>query len=130
MYVTLKSIQKITVILLIFFMGGCVSNQKESSQDRLTLGKVQKEIRVGMTSSEVISVLGSPNVVSLDDQRQEVWVYDRISTKVSQKGAFGGLILFGMTSSEASSSQQSFTVIIKFDKDGRVRDLSYHSSKF
>ena len=64
-------------------LGGCqsVGQQRDAVQNNdsataLTVGKVQREIRVGMTNAEVAEVLGSPNIVSSDDQRREVWVYD------------------------------------------------------
>lgn len=48
---------------------------------RLSAGKVQREIRMGMTNAEVAEALGSPNVVATDENRREVWVYDRIATE-------------------------------------------------
>ena len=128
----IKKIEKLILMVpLVLTMVGCVAQHNNVKPDnKLTLGKVQKEIRVGMSSSDIISILGSPNIVTTDDQRRETWVYDRISTNISQQSAVGGLIIFGAAASETSTSQKSFTVIIKFDKDGKVRDLSYHSSKF
>ncbi len=118
--------------------------------DRLTVGKVQRKIRIGMTNAEVVEVMGSPNIVSTDDQRREVWVYDKIaSTRVysQSEGGFNTLILGGVGigggiagggiggsySSGAgaeSTSQKTLTVIIKFDATSKVRDFSYRSSQF
>ncbi len=112
----------------------------------LSAGVVQREIRAGMTSAEVVQVLGSPNIVTSDDQRREVWVYDRIATDRvystssggvsslilgfgSQLGAGGGLG-FNQAAGASSVSQRSLTVIIKFDAAGRVRDFAYHQAKF
>ena len=114
--------------------------------DRLTVGKVQREIRVGMSSADVVSVLGSPNMVSTDDQRREVWVYDKVATDrvySSSSGGINALILgFGgnaagglgggaaSSAGAASTSQRTLTIIIKFDNNSKVRDFAYHSSKF
>lgn len=119
---------------------------RDDTGDRLTVGKVQREIRIGMSSADVVSVLGSPNMVSTDDERREVWVYDKISTERVYSGssggvnalflgygggAVGGLGAGGSSSAGASStSQRTLTVIIKFDKASKVRDFAYHSSKF
>lgn len=119
---------------------------QDDSGDRLTVGKVQREIRVGMSSADVVAVLGSPNMVSTDEERREVWVYDKIATDraySSSSGginalilgfggsAAGGLGVGGNSSSGASStSQRTLTVIIKFDKDSKVRDFAYHTSRF
>ena len=124
---------------LIFFSGcstaGSHLNQVRSDAgDRITVGKVQREIRVGMSSAQVIEVLGSPNVVSTDENRLEVWVYDKIATDVSYSNSNGGVWLIlgavGGNSGAASTSQRTLTVVIKFDADKKVRDFAYHSSSF
>jgi outer membrane protein assembly factor BamE (lipoprotein component of BamABCDE complex) len=91
-----------------------------------------------MTSAQVIEALGSPNVVTTDEERREVWIYDKIATNVTysqsegQSGLF--LILAGVggsgSSGSTSTSQRTLTVVIKFDKDNKVRDFAYHSSQF
>jgi outer membrane protein assembly factor BamE (lipoprotein component of BamABCDE complex) len=102
--------------------------------DQLSAGKVQREIRVGMTGADVAEVLGSPNVVSTDELGREVWIYDRISTDTaySQGSAFGSILILGGSSSSGASSrsQRTLTVIIKFDEQKRVRDFAYRQSSF
>ncbi|HEC99981.1 MAG TPA: hypothetical protein ENN18_06340 [Proteobacteria bacterium] len=102
--------------------------------DRLTVGTVQKEIKKGMSGAEVAAALGSPNIVSTDEQGREVWIYDKISTDrvQSESSGYGTLILFGYKGSAGSSStsQQALTIIIKFDHDKKVRDFAYHASRF
>jgi outer membrane protein assembly factor BamE (lipoprotein component of BamABCDE complex) len=102
--------------------------------NRLTVGQVQKEIRKGMSGAEVAAALGSPNIVSTDEQGREVWIYDKISTDrvVSESSGYGTLILFGYRGSSGSSStsQQTLTIIVKYDSDSKVRDYAYHSSRF
>lgn len=100
----------------------------------LTVGTVQREIRVGMSSADVVSVLGSPNVVTTDEQRREVWVYDKISTETAYSKSEGGvfLLILGASSEGGarSTTQKTLTVIVKFDEQAKVRDFAYHSSKF
>ena len=110
--------------------------------DRLTVGKVQKEIRTGMSGSDVVSILGSPNIVTTDEKRREVWVYDKISTESAyseSRGNIGVLILggdagglggVGGSTGARSTTQRTLTVIIKFDSNGKVRDFSYHATRF
>jgi len=104
------------------------------SKNELTVGKVQKEIRTGMTSSEVASVLGSPNIVSTDQKSREVWIYDKISTTRvrSKSGSYGTLLLLGGQRKSAASetSQRTLTIIIKYDESHKVRKIDYHSSSF
>lgn len=118
--------------------------------DRVTVGKVQREIRVGMTSTQVVEALGSPNMVTTDEQRRENWVYDKISTDTVYSRSSGGVnalilggALFGdvaaggaggggyrSSAGAASTSQRTLTIIIKFDSQSRVRDFAYRSSSF
>ena len=133
---------KIVLVLLsaILVLSGCSSaaahrrSVQDDKGDRLTVGKVQREIRIGMPSSQVIEALGSPNVVSTDENRLEVWVYDKIATDVSYSSNEGGvwLILAGVggSSGASSTSQRTLTIVVKFDADKKVRDFAYHSSSF
>lgn len=119
---------------------------QDDSADRMTVGKVQREVRIGMSGADVAQVLGSPNIVSTDDQRREVWIYDKIATDRAYSTSSGGvnaLILgagggaaggagLGMSGSTgaSSTSQRTLTVIIKFDESRNVRDFAYHTSRF
>jgi outer membrane protein assembly factor BamE (lipoprotein component of BamABCDE complex) len=102
--------------------------------DRVTVGTVQKEIRVGMSGAEVAAALGSPNIVTTDEARREVWVYDKMSTtSASSRSDFGvGILIlgFGSSTGATSTSQRTLTVIIKFDENKKVRDFAYHASSF
>ncbi len=131
---------------------GCMSaaehraDVSNPTSDRVTVGTVQKEVRVGMSGSEVAAVLGSPNIVSTDEERREVWIYDKISTDVTYSTSSGGLsaLIFGggsgvgggvggsagRNAGASSTSQKTLTVIIKFDDAKKVRDFAYHTSSF
>ncbi|MDD5130941.1 MAG: hypothetical protein PHS66_07855 [Candidatus Omnitrophica bacterium] len=127
-------------LLSLLFLSGCstASSHLKSTQsdagDRVTVGKVQLEIRVGMSSAQVIQTLGSPNIVSTDENRLEVWVYDKIASDVSYSSSDGGVwLIFGAVggnSGAVSTSQRTLTIVIKFDADKKVRDFAYHSSSF
>ena len=137
--------------MAVLTLSGCMvaqhhrSSVRDDSGDRMTVGVVQKEIRVGMSGAEVAQALGSPNVVSTDEERREVWIYDKISTEKaysSSKAGIPSLILVGLVdfafrgaklagdSGAESTSQRTLTVIIKFDEDKKVRDFAYHASRF
>ena len=133
--------KKMFCLLLIgLSLTGCMSASKHRAQvqddkaDQLTVGNVQREIHVGMSSADVAQVLGSPNIVSTDDQRREVWIYDKVASNVtySASSGFATLILLGTArdSGSYSSQQRTLTVVVKFDEHGTVRDFAYHASKF
>lgn len=136
-------------------LSGCITADQHraavanNANDRVTVGTVQREIRVGMTSADVVQILGSPNMVTTDEQRRENWVYDKIATETaystSQGGVsalvFGGIggagLLgggvapsYGQASGAASTTQRTLTIIIKYDNNNRVRDFAYRTSSF
>ena len=78
-------------------VAGCASEKAEIKEDRLTVGKVQGEIKVGMPASQVAELLGSPNIVTTDDKRREVWIYDKVSTDRvdTASSSYAGLIILG-----------------------------------
>ena len=114
-------------------LAGCASPPAQQA-DKLTVGKVQGEIKVGMDAASVAQILGSPNIVTTDDQRREVWIYDKISSdRVGTSSSIGGSIIIfggGRSSSSTSSTQRTLTIIIKFDEEKKVRDFAYNYSQF
>lgn len=139
------------LVVTITSLTGCMTAAKHheslpSTQEReMTVGTVQKEIRIGLTQTAVAEVLGSPNIVSSDGPGQETWIYDKLSTDTAYSTSSGGvkaLVLgwgdsvagagapsYNESSGAATITQRTLTVIIKF-KEGKVNDFSYHSSRF
>lgn len=88
--------------------------------------------------------------MTIDEHRQESWVYDRFSTETVYStssggisalilgggligtGALGGGVGGGVSQSAGARStiQRNLTVIVKFDGAHRVRDFSYRQSSF
>ncbi|GHU92443.1 hypothetical protein AGMMS49925_10790 [Deltaproteobacteria bacterium] len=143
------------LIFAILLLAACTASQhrdavRDDTKDRISVGTVQREIRVGMSGAAVVATLGSPNMVTTDGQRRETWVYDKIATErvysssnmgagagaagagvSGNGGSILGLVLGGSTQSgAASTSQRTLTIIIKFDNAGLVRDFSYRQSSF
>ncbi len=112
---------------------GCGGKQAEIKEDRLSVGRVQGEVNVGMSAAQVAELLGSPNIVTTDDRRREVWIYDKVSTDRvdTASSSYAGLIILGTNSSDRSSSQRQRTLtIIKYDEEKKVRDFAYNSTQF
>jgi len=112
---------------------GSYSGGSNANNTDLTPGKVQREIHKGMSGAEVMQALGSPNIVTKDENGLETWVYDRIATDASYSQQTNVLFLWIFAKrnneSEYQLSQSTFTVIIKM-KDDKVDSFTYHSSKF
>lgn len=135
---------RLVYLLAAALLAGCASTSHYNPQadENLTVGTVQKEIRIGMPGAEVASVLGSPNIVSTDEDRNEVWIYDKISTQYVHSDVQAGVLAIGGGSDavggatvsggqrSGATSQRTLTIVIKFDQDKLVRDFAYHTSRF
>lgn len=133
-------------------LSGCMTTAQhhaalgDDEEDRLTVAAVQREIQLGMSGAAVLAALGSPNIVSTDEDRNEVWVYDRVATETSYSQGKTGLISLIVAGSSSvvggvlptherkagasRRSQRTLTIIVKFDEKKQVRDFSYHASRF
>lgn len=136
---------------LLILSSGCMTAGRTGpgvaeAEEEMTLGNVQRRIDVGMSSAEVVERIGSPNIVTTDADRNEVWVYDRFATEARyERTSLGlGLLIGGFGSSSGglggagasrssghqSRTQRTLTVVIRFDADQQVRSLAYHASRF
>jgi outer membrane protein assembly factor BamE (lipoprotein component of BamABCDE complex) len=127
------------ILAFTVLLAGCsAGHHAEATQaapegDRMTLGNVQRNIRRGMSTTNVLEAMGSPNIVTGGDNGSETWVYDKIATDTvhSESGAWWFVVLNGGSGSSGatSESQRTMTVIVKFEEQ-KVADLAYHSSRF
>ncbi|MDR1173823.1 MAG: hypothetical protein LBK24_03455 [Puniceicoccales bacterium] len=120
--------------------------QTNAPVERVTVGSVQRFIRNGMTSAEVVEVLGSPNMVTKNAEGNETWVYDKVHSEYEAKRSesgiclvlLGGIKSFGglggsggsTTKASGSSSERTLTIVVHFDKNGKVIDFSYRTTSF
>jgi len=146
-----KKLKTATILALGIGLTGCMTvadhrqGLRDSSEEKLTLGVAQREIKVGMSQADVAKALGSPNMVTKDRDGVETWIYDRVSTETAystSKNGIAGLILGGgsgggaagvgsssQSSGAASRTQRTLTIIIKF-KESAVSDFTYNSTSF
>lgn len=148
--------KKHLILATLIAFSGCVNAARNAEElhsrtdENLTVGVVQREIRNGMSGADVVTALGSPNIVTKDGSGSETWVYDKIASEASysnSNGAVGGLggvggdvgsvLLLGLFSGSydkhagaSALSQRTLTVVIKFDDHQRVSSATYRSSSF
>lgn len=124
----------LVAIATIPFVSSCSTTNYSLHEEKMTVAKAQTEIKIGMPSSAVVEILGSPNMVTTDTERRETWVYDKVSTNIKSSSSSNGvwLLLFAAKGKEtqASSNQRTLTIIVKFDQQGLVRDFAYRTSTF
>lgn len=119
-------------------------------EQQMTLGIVQRDIKIGTSQAEVAAVFGSPNIVTQDADGLETWIYDKVSSITSYNnsgfgvgigglgggygsdGFGGGLANIGYNKNGGTvqSVKKTLTVVLKFDSTGKVSKLTYHMSTF
>jgi outer membrane protein assembly factor BamE (lipoprotein component of BamABCDE complex) len=87
-------IKNLFIFLILIIELGCASPiervneiKPETEKNSLTVGKVQQTIKKGMTQTEVVEALGSPNMVTKDKENIETWVYDKLRTEIISASA-------------------------------------------
>ena len=125
-------------------------------ETNLTLGTAQKNIKIGTTQEEVAMALGSPNIVTVDSEGRDTWIYDKVASVSSYNssgfsvggglggslgihdigntftnmGGFGGVgAKYGKSGGNYQSNQKTLTIIIKFT-NSKVSSFNYHMSSF
>jgi len=119
-------------------------------EQEMTLGIVQREIKIGASMDEVAIALGSPNIVTRDAEGKDTWIYDKVSRITSYDssgfgigagglgGGYGGSaagggiigVSYAKGKENYQSTQKTLTVVIKYDKTSKVESFTYHMSKF
>ena len=127
------------VTCLVLTLTACASSQKPATQSRLTMGEVKRNIVKGETNqAEILSLFGSPNLVSKNKSNNEIWAYNKMSFD-SEKGSAsimgglfgtGGLGVGAASKAISSSSSKSFDLIITFDRDDVVKDYKVVYSSY
>jgi hypothetical protein len=135
-------------IVLVALAGTAAADPAEKAvADReFTLGLVQKSLKAGLSETDVVERLGSPNIVTRDAAGREAWVYDRVSTETVVAGRNASLGLLGSAAGastfgllglgaggrteKAKSTQKTLTVVVRFAADGTVESFTFHQSRF
>jgi len=135
----MKVVMMLVSIAALSALAGCKNvpqqrqEMRDSSEQKLTLGVAQREIREGMSQADVAQALGSPNMVTRDGDGVETWIYDKISTEYAYSNSSGGAALvLGTVNGNAgvsSRSQRTLTIVLKF-VDGKVNKFTYNASSF
>lgn len=95
---------------------------RQIETQRITLGNVQKIVKVGASSAEVIEALSSPNIVTTNKDGTETWVYDKITSESEY--------VVGQNSGVAVRSSRTLIVVVKFDKSSRVENVQYRQTSY
>ena len=112
-------------------MTGCVINApvplatipaRQVETQKITLGSVQRNVKKGASSADVVEALSSPNIVTTNNDGTETWVYDKSFSE--RESAFNS------NTSVAVSSTRNMIVVIKFDKNHIVENVQYRQTSY
>ena len=123
------------VLLLSFSIFSCSVPATATNND-FTLGKVQSQLKEGMSSASVVELLGSPNIVTNANDGYEVWTYDKVSSEAKDGSAMGAGVVPGgrflgiFGGSRSSKSNKNLTLTIRFTPEGFVDSFKYQSIKY
>ena len=104
--------------------------------ETLSVASVQL-INVGDGQSEVIKLLGMPNIITKSTSGNTSWVYDKVGTyfELVEASTDGGLRLFGSrketgTVTKSVVTSKTFIIIVDFDEKSNVAELSYRYTQY
>ena len=121
---------------------GQIASAAEAPEAGFTLGRVQQHLRAGMSQTELVAAIGSPNLLTRSADGREAWVYDKVSSEtVRDRWSTGGGALgtvgtvaglgFGSKSGDTTrTSQRTLTVVVRFTAAGVVESFTFHASRF
>ena len=130
----MRILNLIIILIALVAILRCASYPKEMQpvqKSNLTAGTVKKEIVKGKTTqAEVIQLFGSPNLMTMDGDGNEVWNYNKMSYTTTEGYDGGTLIFWGGSRTMRSTTTQSFDLIIVFDKKNIVKDYRVISAAY
>ena len=121
---------------VLVLLQGCSSTQNDSTKDAtLTQANVQLNLKKGeSTQADILSAFGAPNVITTEGSGDEVWSYQKnsMTTTARSDGYYATIILAGVNSGDGKYNQstKTATLIIKFDKNKKVKDFKFMSASF
>jgi outer membrane protein assembly factor BamE (lipoprotein component of BamABCDE complex) len=124
---------KIFILLAVIVLSGCSAHKygqsvEPTQKSNLTFGVVKSQIEKGVTTQdEILKIFGAPNLVTKNKSNNEVWSYNKMSVEEREGNQ---ATFFGGRKASASSSSQSFDLIVSFDDNDIVKDYSVISSSY
>ena len=115
--------------LLSIFVSGCAYQAplatipaRQVETQKITLGSVQRFVKKGAANDDVINALGSPNIVTTNQDGTETWVYDKIVAEAEMAS--------GQNTAVTTRSTRTMIVTIKFDKNQKVDTVAYRQTSY
>ncbi|AQA20030.1 hypothetical protein BST95_19070 [Halioglobus japonicus] len=120
----------ISVALITSCLIGCaetrVIDSTATEHERITIASVQS-IKPGDTNTSVIERLGTPEIITSNEDGGETWVYDKITVLQETESGATGVFSRGSTSVRTSNAM---IVTVYFDNANKVTDVKYRNMRY
>ena len=125
----IKTILSIISFLVLVVSCATYPQMEPTQKSNLTVGTVKSRIVKGETrQSEILEIFGSPNLVTVDKDENEVWNYNKMSFtgNAANQPFFLG---FG-SKAVSTTTTSSFDLMLTFDKDDVVINYTIISASY
>jgi outer membrane protein assembly factor BamE (lipoprotein component of BamABCDE complex) len=133
----IKTIKILLLGTLVAVLMGCATAPEttQPGTNPYTQGNVTMKLKKGVTTQEqVANAFGAPNIVTQDANGYQVWIYQKNNVTVQSGGTSGYFTILIAGASGGSGgyqqSNQTMTLIIKFNNHGVVSDFKSMSTSF
>lgn len=121
--------QLIRYLTILALLSGCayprtpVIDSREAETNKFSLASLQANITKGVSDkSDVLMALGTPNLMTLNQSGEEVYIWDKKSQESESVSNWGASVKV--------RSQKTIMIAITFNKKGIVKDVTYRSTSF
>lgn len=116
-------------LTLIVLLAACayprtpVIDSREAETNKFSLASLQANVTKGVSDkSDVLMALGTPNLMTLNQSGEEVYIWDKKSQESESVSNWGASVKV--------RSQKTIMIAITFNKKGIVKDVTYRSTSF
>ena len=130
---------KSKIFFIVFLLASCTSrldlpiiDDSSAEVERLSVSSASK-LLIGDDQTQVIKVLGTPNIITRNKTGDESWVFDRVSEQyefVQNNNSREFIFQKPDQRVKEGRSSKTFIVIIDFDDSKLIKDISYRFTQY
>jgi len=133
------SMKKLYLLIIIIITMSCASKLElpiteysSSEVERISIASASR-LSVGDDQTQVIKVLGTPNIITKNKIGNESWVYDKVSNQyefVQNNNSREFFFQKPDQRSKGASTSKTFIVVIDFNDKSLIKDISYRFTQY
>ncbi|MDA8957908.1 outer membrane protein assembly factor BamE [Gammaproteobacteria bacterium] len=109
-----------------------ITEYSSSEVERISIASASR-LSVGDDQTQVIKVLGTPNIITKNKIGNESWVYDKVSNQyefVQNNNSREFFFQKPDQRSKGASTSKTFIVVIDFNDKSLIKDISYRFTQY